>query len=253
MMAKTLQQQGVPIQSSLRGPRAKTPQARAQRRTVRDRTPLDGRMGGTRDTTTYYEYGPSNNQRSRQSRNTRLSDYNPAKAGGNAGGSVGGLEGEFLFAIVILILLMFANSSASYGDRIMSLMKRGALTCLLFFVLALIASTGPNALRIAKAFGALIIVALLLTSPTNTVLQDVDELIKNDWVGTSENASANTGSTPATGSNATQAIINNLKQQATTFHQITGLPGSASPAGNAATIISKANDFLNSLLGKIGL
>ena len=193
-MAKTLQQQGVPIQSSLRGPRAKTPQARAQRRTVRERTPIDGQMGGTRDTTTYYDYGSSSGGSTRKSKGPRLSSYNPAKAGGNAGGSIGGLEGEFLFAIILLVLLMFANSSASYGDRIMSLMKRGALTCLLFFVLSLIASTGPNAMRIAKAFGALIIVAILLTSPTNTVLTDVDALIKHDWVGTSESGpSADTG------------------------------------------------------------
>ena len=210
-MARTLQQQGVPIQSSLRGPRAKTPQAqpRPVRKSVRDRTPLDGRMGGTRDTTTYYEYGSDGQQRTRQSRRSGLSGYNPAKAGSNAGASVVGLEGEFLFAIFLLILLMFANSSASYGDRIMSLMKRGALTCLLFFVLSLIASTGPNASKIAKAFGALIIVAILITSPTNTVLTDIDKLITNDWKSTGENAGAasassgtNSGTTsPSSGGN----------------------------------------------------
>jgi hypothetical protein len=55
-------------------------------------------------------------------------------------------------------------------------------------------------MRIAKAFGALIIVAILLTSPTNTVLTDIDELIKNDWVGTTESgtASASTGTQSST-------------------------------------------------------
>jgi hypothetical protein len=239
----SLQQQGVPIQSSLRGPRAKTPQARAQRATVRERTPIDGRMGGTRDTTTYYDYGSNGGGSSRKSRGPRMSSYNPAKAGGNVGGSVGGLEGEFLLAVVLLILLMFANSSASYGDRIMSLMKRGALTCLLFFVLSLIASTGPNATRIAKAFGALIIVAILLTSPTNTVLTDIDELIKNDWVGTGENA----GSTTPSGDSGTQQSTSS--EASTILKDLSKL----ATVADGQALLQKVAGPINSVLKKIGL
>jgi hypothetical protein len=128
---------------------------------------------------------------------------------------------------------MFANSKASYGDRIMSLMKRGALTCLLFFVLSLIASTGPNALKIAKAFGALIIVAILLTSPVNTVLTDVDALIKNDWVGTSEHATANTGTASST-DNTVGKQITGIKGGG-----VSALPLPGSPESNAISGIVK--------------
>jgi hypothetical protein len=85
-------------------------------------------------------------------------------------------------------------------------MKRGSLTCLLFFILALIASGGPNAAKIAKGFGGLIIVAILLTSPVNTVFGDIDNIIKNDWVGSTETeggtnpASADTGTASSTSS-----------------------------------------------------
>jgi hypothetical protein len=189
----SLQRQGVPVPDHLQ----------MRRHVVRQRTPLDGRMGGTQDTTTTYENRPTTTNR-RASRSTR--DYNPASVGEKATGGVGALEAEFLVAIGLLILLMFANSGAPYTTRIMSLMKRGSLTCLLFFILALIASGGPNAAKIAKGFGGLIIVAILLTSPVNTVFGDIDNIIKNDWVGSTETeggtnpASADTGTASSTSS-----------------------------------------------------
>jgi hypothetical protein len=230
MAKKTLQQQGVPFPSGLKGvrvgppPKAPMRQAtgpRATRKTVRDRTPLDGRMGGTRDTTTYYEYPAEESGRSSSRRNIRVRDLNPASAGTSAGSGIGGLEAEFLFAIFLLVLLMFANSSETYGNRIMSMMKRGALTCLLFFILALVAATGPNMAKIAKGFGALIIIMLLVTAPMNTVLTDVDNLIKNDWVATSENAgTASTGTGSSTSPNTSNlgqdfltALENEVKKQ----------------------------------------
>lgn len=268
MAGKTLQQQGVPFPSGLKGARiGKPPQApmrqsktpTARRKTVRDRTPLDGRMGGTRDTTTYYEYPQDDTGRvSRKSRGTGLSRYNPANAGNSAASGVGGLEAEFLLAIVLLILLMFANSQAAYGDRIMSFMKRGALTCLLFFILALVASSGPNAAKIAKGFGALIIVSILITSPMNTVLTDVDALIKNEWVATNENAGAanagtqsSTTATPNTG-NIGQDFLNALENQVK-------LQGQKSGTGVTAAVKNALNATLNgiipgagSLLSKLG-
>lgn len=245
-MAKTLQQQGVPWQSSLRGRQSSGPTPR--RRTVRDRTPLDGRMGGTRDTTTYYDY-PSDNRPNRAGR-TRNRSYNPANIGSSAGSGMGGLEAEFLLAIVLLIMLMFANSQASYGERIMSLMKRGSLTCLLFFILALVASTGPNAAKIAKGFGALIIVAILITSPMNTVLTDVDNLIKNDWVGTQDNsgsgsADTGTGSGTASTSNPAQDFINALENEIKLQGQ------NASPNSNPVSSQSITADIKNALSGTL--
>lgn len=179
---QSLQNQGVPIPSKLRGPSVQT-QAGSS---VQPRSKTSS---------------PSRNaaRNSRSSRRAR--DYNPAAIGGNVAGSTGGggvgtLEAEFLVALGLLILLMF-SSSAGYTDKIMSVMKRGTLICALFFILALVASAGPNASKGAKAFGALIIVAILVTSPVNTVITDVDNLIKNDWAGSAE--------TGGTGSNNLQA------------------------------------------------
>lgn len=249
-MAKTLQQQGVPIRSGLatRSQR-QTAAPRARRQTVRDRTPLDGRMGGTRDTTTYYEYDSPKGPRKVGSPGRSMRRYNPANAGESAGGGVGGLEAEFLLAILLLVLLMFANNNASYSDRIMSFMKRGSLTCLLFFVLALIASTGQSASRIAKAIGALIIVAILITSPVNTVLSDVDNLIKNDWVGTTESAgdqtSASSGTQQSTntsnlGSDFVKALENELNLQ-----------GQKATSGNPLSKSNIATDIKNALTGTL--
>lgn len=222
-MAKNLQQQGVPIPSSLttrqrqpmNGPRGGTRDITTRQRngrttrTVRERSP-GKHPGETSDVTTQYE--SMGDAPARQSGNSSRSLPSPTGLGNSASGSLAGLEGEFIVAIGLLILLMFANNAASYGDKIMSLIKRGTLTCLLFFILALIGGTGPRAAKIAKAFGALIIIGILLTSPVNTVITDVDGLIKNDWVGTSEagpasgdsgtGSNTSTGSTPATTSNS---------------------------------------------------
>lgn len=209
-MAKNLQQQGVPIpdrittrqRQPMDGPRGGTRDITTRQRngrttrTVRERSP--GRSPGeTSDVTT--EYDSMGNAPARQSRNSSRSLPSPTGLGDSAGGGIAGLEGEFIVAIGLLVLLMFANSESSYGDKIMSLIKRGSLTCLLFFILALIAGTGPRAAKIAKAFGALIIVGILLTSPVNTVIKDVDGLIKNDWVGTTESGPASGDSGTGTG------------------------------------------------------
>jgi hypothetical protein len=143
----------------------------------------------------------------RVARNTSVSNYNPATVGANAGDSVGALEAEFLIALALLIMLLFSNTSAGYSDKMMSLIKRGTLVCVLFFILALVSSAGPNAAKGAKAFGLLVIIGILLTSPMTTVFTDFDNIIKNDWIGTSETeggtaaASADNGTT--SGTNAT--------------------------------------------------
>lgn len=161
---------------------------------------------GSRTVTTHYQ-APSETQRRR-----KVGDFSSTGLAEKTS-NVGALEAEFLICILLLVLLMFANSASSYGERVMSLMKRGSLVCLLFFLLAIISQTGPNAERIAKGFGGLVVVAILLTTPMNTVIKDVDALIKNDWVGTSETgndtaASADSGT--ATGqSPAVQNAVNN--------------------------------------------
>ena len=191
-MAKTLQQQGVPIRSKLTGPKAMTP----RRHVVQQRTPISGQMGGTQTTTTTYE-APSATGNRRGNRGAR--SYSPPRMADKAVGGVGLIEAEFFAALILLILLMFANTGASYGDKIMSLMKRGFLVCITFVVLSLTATTGPNAAKVAKALGGLIIVAILVTTPVENAITLFDKFITADWKGTTE-----TGDTTSA-DNATQS------------------------------------------------
>jgi hypothetical protein len=124
-------------------------------------------------------------------------------AGKDATSGVGLLEAEFLSAIALLILLMF-SSDAGLTDKMMSVMKRGTLICAVFFILAIVAGIGPRASKSAKAFGALVIVAILVTSDMSTVITDLDNIIKNDWIGvTPTDPNGSTGSGDA-GTKSTQ-------------------------------------------------
>lgn len=109
----------------------------------------------------------------------------PTTAGERVAG-VGLLEAEFLIALFLQILLLFADTNKSYADKIMQTMKRGTMISLLFFILALMAGIGGNASRIAKAIGALVIAAIFLTSPMTDVLGNLDKFFKADWAGTNE-------------------------------------------------------------------
>lgn len=120
----------------------------------------------------------------------------PTSVGTKASG-VGLLEAEFLIALLLIILFLFADTSKTYSDKIMSTMKRGTMISLLFFVLALTAGTGPNAARISKAIGGLTIVAILLTSPMTDIIGNLDKFFKADWTGTSEHGT-DVGSTSST-------------------------------------------------------
>jgi hypothetical protein len=239
MAKKTLQSQGVPVPDRLRGPGVPA----SQGRTVQPRNSYAA---------------PSRNaaQNSRSSRGTR--SYNPATIGADAtgslsssGGSVGTLEAEFLIGLALLILLMF-SSQASYSDKIMSVMKRGALMCVLFFILAMVSSAGPNAAKISKAMGALVIVALLVTSPVNTVVTDLDNLIKNDWVGTTETGGTGSGNTgSASAANGTQQSTNNLGQDfINAIEQQLALQGQKVPA-NPVSKAGITQDIKNALNGTL--
>lgn len=211
MATVTPQQQGVPWGNRLRGPNAfrrQSTQPQIKNQYIRTREPT---ATGSRTVTTHYA-APTSSTASKGG-GPGIRQYNPANAGSQATGNVGMLEGEFVLCLGLLVLLMFANSTSSYGEKVMSVMKRGTLVCLLFFLLAIISGIGPNAEKTAKAFGALIIVAILITTPVSTVITDVDNIIKNDWVGSGETgndtaASADAGTGGGT-SSATQNAVNN--------------------------------------------
>jgi hypothetical protein len=240
-----LQAQGVPIPSKLNGPAVpNTTGARNSAQTPSNRG-TSSRGSGTPQRV------PRTNSKSvspRKSRGASLSAANPAAmgasvtgpAGGNGSGGVALLEAEFLIAGFLLVMLMFADSDSSLADKIMSTMKRGTLICAVFFVLALIAGVGPHASKFAKAFGALVIVAIVVTAPVGTVLTDLDNVVKNDWVATDEkgdDVSADAGTnnaSPSSPSTPTKAVLSEAEKIAKEI----GQPGGPL-AGPAETGIKK--------------
>jgi hypothetical protein len=222
----TLQQQGVPIRSSLRGPQYTGKHRRTNGQGQQKSSTAAPRSKGT-------------TRANRANPNTAdITKYSPTRAGEKAAGSIGLLEAEFLGSLILLIMLMFANSSATYANKIMSIMKRGTLICFYFFILALLAAIGPNMEKVAKALGALCLVTILLTSPiaqfnsngalTGGALYDVDQLIKNDWIGTGEHGSdvgsADTGS--SSGSDSTSGGGSALGAAAGAIERVSGILGS---------------------------
>lgn len=166
-----------PINSEDGGTQIETRTVTNRRRTSRieRREPIPS--GGTQ-TTVETEDTPTR-QRS------NVGALKPTTAGSRVAG-VGLLEAEFIAAIMLQILLLFADTNKSYADKIMQTMKRGTMISLLFFILALMAGIGGNAARISKAIGALVVVAILLTSPMTDVIGNLDKFFKADWTGTNE-------------------------------------------------------------------
>lgn len=146
-------------------------------RTVERREPIP--TGGTQVTT------ESESQGGKGTGSSDVRRYSPPSAG-NRIASIGLLEAEFIAALMLQVLLLFADTNKSYSDKIMQTMKRGTMISLLFFVLALIAGTGPNIARVSKAIGGLTVVAILLTSPMTDVIGNFDKFFKADWAGTTE-------------------------------------------------------------------
>ena len=249
----TLQKQGVPIPSHLGSNNA--PESRPTGSTSANR------QSASRSATRQSSKSVSN----RQSRNTTRSQSSsggiptPVSAGSDTVSGVGLLEAEFILAILLLVLLMFTSTADTLAAKVMSTMKRGTLICAVFFVLALVAGIGPSASKFAKAFGALVIVAILVTSDMTTVLTDLDNVIKNDWIPTTETgtdtaASADAGTT-AVSSDAESKITAAIKA-AGSPNTVPGPPGLATAAKSALKgtlngIIPGSGDAVAAILGFI--
>lgn len=208
MAGKTLQAQGVPVPSKLTGPGVRNA---SQSRSAA--TPARGGGSSTRRTTSNASKSLGNSQ----SRTAKRSMPNPVGAGNSLSSGTSGvglLEAEFLIAGLLLVMLLFANTDNSLADKIMSTMKRGTLVCAVFFFLAIIAGVGPHAAKFSKAFGALIIVAIVITAPVGTVLTDVDNIVKNDWVGTTEHGDDTSAdlATASSTTNPTSSAVPTLTQ-----------------------------------------
>lgn len=274
---KSLQSQGVPLPDRLpaRQNRFATPSERPKtiRRQVVTERSRDPETGLAQEVHTTYEepraFAPSRGGGA-LGRKRRDIDVNVPEG-------IGLLMAEFFVAMGLLILLFFASGNASLPNRIMTTIKRGTLTCAVFFILALVSGVNPTAAKIAKAIGALVVVALLMSAPIygtdssgnpSGVLVDVDELIKNDWApsasheATSTSASGTTTSggpqTPAASlSQLAQDIANSLRGQAQLEggqKAVTGNPfsnqGVQQSAGNAA--VNTLNGIIPGLGDAVG-
>lgn len=146
----------------------------------------------------------------RQLRQSR--QYGPTQAGEKVA-SVGLLEAEFFAIIFLLVLELFVGQDA-YGNKMLSFMKRGTMATLLFFLLAMIASVGPNAAKVSKAIGALVFFAILLSSPGSTIIQALDNFFKADWTATDQASSADAGTqsgTSTTVSSGSQSALQKIE------------------------------------------
>lgn len=264
MASQTLQKQGVPIPAKLtgrpqpratrqsRGRQAKTPAVRA--RTLQSQgVPIPAKLGsqsplGNRE-------GVSARRANQRSRSMR--EFSPVRAGNNASpdSGVGLLEAEFLIGIVMLGLLMFSNTDSSLADKIMSTMKRGTLVCAVFFFLALIAGIGPHAAKFSKAFGALVIVAIVVSAPVGTVLTDVDNIVKNDWVGTTEHGDDTSADLSTASNSSSESIGSFASSLASTVgkaaaDKVLGLK-EGSPTANAFWAAVDESNTLSKLLNPV--
>jgi hypothetical protein len=181
---------------------------KGRNRTVERRTPIAS--GGTQSEV------QTENVSARQ--RPSIGQLKPTTAGERVAG-VGLLEAEFLIAIFLQILLLFADTNKSYADKIMQTMKRGTMISLLFFILALMAGIGGNSARIAKAIGALVIAAIFLTSPMTDVLGSLDTFFKADWAGTTEHgtdvgatSTPDKSGTTGQGLHAAEGAVNRITQ-----------------------------------------
>lgn len=157
--------------------------------------------------------------RANYARNVRQArDYGPTNVGKDVGSSVGTLEAEFFGAMLLIGLTIFFDPKASsdYSSVMLAAMKRGTLVIITFFLLALMSAAGPNAARFAKAFGALVIVALILAQAQDGMITKLDSFFKADWTsgGTSagdSSANAAAGTQASTGIPSASGIIDKTK------------------------------------------
>ena len=136
----------------------------------------------------------------RMSQGATARDYGPTRLGQKAG-TIGTLEAEFIGCLLLIMLTVFTDASSSYSDKILAVMKRGTLACVLFFILALFSTAGEGSAKFAKAFGLLVMAGIFLSTGGQDTISVLDTFFKADWTsgGTSDssaNAQAGTQASP---------------------------------------------------------
>lgn len=216
----TLQKQGVPIPAKLEGPKANAPKQPSQT-TRRTRTPQ--RQSRPRTSQNRRNVSREYDAAAIGAGVGRASAYSPTKYGKETSSGIGLLEAEY-FGIIFILVVGLLFGSDTYGNKIMSFMKRGFLTSILFFFLALIAGVGPNAAKITKGVGALVFVAILVSTPGQAVVDTLDNFFKQDWIGSSE--TANQGGSASADAGTSDSGTSNLQKAATAIESAGSSTGS---------------------------
>jgi hypothetical protein len=167
----------------------------------------------------------------RQSLGTRASavrDYGPTRVGEKAG-TIGTLEAEFVGCILLIFLTVFTDATSSYADKMLAIMKRGTLATVLFFILALLSTTGEGSAKFAKAFGLLVMAGIFLSTGGQDTISVLDTFFKADWTGSgtsnASSANANAGTQQPVAQNIVSKGQSAAQKAENIIKDITELPG----------------------------
>lgn len=230
-----LQRQGVPIPEKLEGPNVTKQSGQTSRRTRAPQRQSRPRANqGRRNVSHEYDAAAAG------AAVGRATAYSPTKYGEKSSSGIGLLEAEY-FGIIFILVVGLLFGSDSYGNKMMSFMKRGFLTSILFFFLALVAGVGPNAAKITKGIGALVFVAILVSTPGQAVVDTLDNFFKQDWIGSSE--TANQGGSASADAGTSDSGTSNLQKAASAIESA----GSSS----SSFIGTAASTFIELLKGII--
>lgn len=179
-------------------------------------------------------------------------------AAGKSAGSIGTLEAEFFGAMILTALTIFTDPKASsdYPSVMLAAMKRGTMIIISFFLLALLSAAGNNAAKFAKAFGALILVGLILAQAENGLFSKLDEFFKSNWTsGGSGSAGSSSGNAQAgtqqaaPGSGAIGTIIQGAQAAEGSTNPITGAVGNIGAGLNELNKLGKG--IIGDIAGKL--
>jgi hypothetical protein len=172
----------------------------------------------------------------------------PVSTGMSAGSSVGVLEAEYFGALILIFLTVFTDSQSSYSSKMLAVMKRGTLASVLFFILALASTGGPNMARFAKAIGALVVAGIFLGTAGQGTISALDAFFKADWTSGDTTEGDSSSQAPAGTQIGAPDSIANLGTQAAT------VPGNivsetVDGVKYVFTVPVKISDKLKQLLG----
>lgn len=172
----------------------------------------------------------------------------PVSTGKSTGSSVGVLEAEYFGALILIFLTVFTDSQSSYSSKMLAVMKRGTLASVLFFILALMSTGGPNMARFAKAVGALVVAGIFLGTAGQGTISALDAFFKADWTSGDSTQGDSSSNAPAGTQIGAPDSIANLGTEAA------GVPGNiisetVDGVKYVFTVPVKISDKLKQLLG----